>query len=663
MAAPQEWIYTKDGKNKVGPVSSAALKTLAKSGQLLPTDMVCKVGTAQWVPASSIAGLFAATPNLARTKLESSNPEPESVLAAKGPVGDPSPRTQAGGDFRIGQLQDLVNATMISRLSLGLAIFFALLAAVCALLRFGGDILSPLVAGLAILSGLVAVGLSALTNRAFLGSAATAVFLAFAALLFSIGCSVFERVISKAAEVGKDREAAELARSKAQAKFKEAQEKLDDAEVAPKRILQEAEFTRIKAQEKLKEAQDKLDQAEVAPRSILKEAEKKFSDAKKQEATNKIEMDNLAAQLTRDKEDFDKRKKAIDDKSDLDKRAFDKRQDELAKEKTGLLKREDELASGKTQLAIDIKIPEAMKKEANIAKAAADAAEIRSKKLNEEAVTKEKDAKEHLKFVKEEYKKIQNVLTDPKNKSEEKKKAAINAIERIGKVPESAKVDLREMNHKLWHDLCVVAVSDVKLRRDALAAIHKVELDLGKLAAFLINVPAGTDAAQYTNEIKKLVDFGHAGLPLCKAVLELGPLAGKQFDLTEAWNFLKADLEVLAHVAQDDDEALGMLLDAHKWSLAQKIGANRARSIIGRHLSEITKKAEPQTRIKTVPYFIGLLRSQASADRLLAIETLATFGPDAKDALKQLTSLQSNDLVLDVRAAATNAIAKIDKAK
>jgi GYF domain 2 len=55
----QEWFYTKDGKSKIGPVSSADLQALAKSGQLLPTDMVLKAGRAQWTTASKIKGLFA----------------------------------------------------------------------------------------------------------------------------------------------------------------------------------------------------------------------------------------------------------------------------------------------------------------------------------------------------------------------------------------------------------------------------------------------------------------------------------------------------------------------------------------------------------------------------------------------------------------------------
>ena len=55
----QQWFYSKDGKGKVGPVSSAELQALAKSGQLLSTDMVWKEGMSQWVAASAIKGLFA----------------------------------------------------------------------------------------------------------------------------------------------------------------------------------------------------------------------------------------------------------------------------------------------------------------------------------------------------------------------------------------------------------------------------------------------------------------------------------------------------------------------------------------------------------------------------------------------------------------------------
>ena len=51
-------FYTRDGKGKSGPISSAQLQALAKSGQLQPADMVWKEGMAKWTPASKIKGLF-----------------------------------------------------------------------------------------------------------------------------------------------------------------------------------------------------------------------------------------------------------------------------------------------------------------------------------------------------------------------------------------------------------------------------------------------------------------------------------------------------------------------------------------------------------------------------------------------------------------------------
>lgn len=59
MAA--EWHYSKNGQ-KHGPVSASDLKNLAKSGDLLPTDLIWKEGMAKWKPASNVKGLFSATP-------------------------------------------------------------------------------------------------------------------------------------------------------------------------------------------------------------------------------------------------------------------------------------------------------------------------------------------------------------------------------------------------------------------------------------------------------------------------------------------------------------------------------------------------------------------------------------------------------------------------
>jgi hypothetical protein len=55
----QMWFYSRDEtRTKSGPVSSAEIRALAKSGELQPTDKVWRKGMAQWVLASKIKGLF-----------------------------------------------------------------------------------------------------------------------------------------------------------------------------------------------------------------------------------------------------------------------------------------------------------------------------------------------------------------------------------------------------------------------------------------------------------------------------------------------------------------------------------------------------------------------------------------------------------------------------
>lgn len=55
----QEWYYSVGG-DRQGPVAAAELKKLAETGTLKPTDLVWKDGMADWAPAKSIKGLFAA---------------------------------------------------------------------------------------------------------------------------------------------------------------------------------------------------------------------------------------------------------------------------------------------------------------------------------------------------------------------------------------------------------------------------------------------------------------------------------------------------------------------------------------------------------------------------------------------------------------------------
>jgi predicted nucleic acid-binding Zn-ribbon protein len=54
----QEWFYSKDGKNKLGPFSLAQLQALARSGHLSPTDMILKAGEKNRATADKIKRLF-----------------------------------------------------------------------------------------------------------------------------------------------------------------------------------------------------------------------------------------------------------------------------------------------------------------------------------------------------------------------------------------------------------------------------------------------------------------------------------------------------------------------------------------------------------------------------------------------------------------------------
>jgi hypothetical protein len=53
----EQWFVAR-GKQKAGPYSSAELKEMARTGGLLPIDMVLEEGTQQWRRASEIEGLF-----------------------------------------------------------------------------------------------------------------------------------------------------------------------------------------------------------------------------------------------------------------------------------------------------------------------------------------------------------------------------------------------------------------------------------------------------------------------------------------------------------------------------------------------------------------------------------------------------------------------------
>ena len=59
-AMADQWYY-KQNNEQHGPVSTEQLKQLASRGQIQPTDLICKQGTDQWIPAGRVKGLLPAS--------------------------------------------------------------------------------------------------------------------------------------------------------------------------------------------------------------------------------------------------------------------------------------------------------------------------------------------------------------------------------------------------------------------------------------------------------------------------------------------------------------------------------------------------------------------------------------------------------------------------
>jgi hypothetical protein len=83
---PEQWFYIKNGQ-RLGPISSPALKQLAVTGQLQPDDLVWKLGMKDWLPAGkNRRGAWAGTaPPVPATSVPSSvvpGPPPRLVLSS-----------------------------------------------------------------------------------------------------------------------------------------------------------------------------------------------------------------------------------------------------------------------------------------------------------------------------------------------------------------------------------------------------------------------------------------------------------------------------------------------------------------------------------------------------------------------------------------------------
>jgi hypothetical protein len=92
-----EWYYVRNG-TQTGPVSFDELKAAAASGLLTPDDLVWQQGTADWVPARTVTGLFATPP----PPPARSSPPPLSPPAKSEPdelpLDDSPPPTASAGE-------------------------------------------------------------------------------------------------------------------------------------------------------------------------------------------------------------------------------------------------------------------------------------------------------------------------------------------------------------------------------------------------------------------------------------------------------------------------------------------------------------------------------------------------------------------------------------
>lgn len=120
----QDWFFTRDGKSKHGPYSAAHLQAYAKSGHILPTDMVLMEDTTKWVQASAVAWLFPAPSSLLPEALPLATIMPEAVPVA--PFSQP--RTNASGDWAFSRYSPKLRAIVLGIAGLGLFLVLIIIA-------------------------------------------------------------------------------------------------------------------------------------------------------------------------------------------------------------------------------------------------------------------------------------------------------------------------------------------------------------------------------------------------------------------------------------------------------------------------------------------------------------------------------------------------------
>jgi len=235
-----EWYTSKDGKGRVGPYTLAQLKSLADAGQLLPTQGVWRQGMPKDLPASAIKGLFATTGASHLGRLPA-------VPAARSP-----------------------GPGVLGLLTVALTVLLALAAAGLAVGGVGGKLLGPLVAGMAMCVGVVAIGMGLARRFSLLGPAVTATMLGCTALLLSLGL-----LRPPQAELRTDEPPLAVAQLE-QAQAALAQEQARAAEAVAQLEQQRQQFEQDKAalERRARDAEASV-KASAAPPPLAKEPEPK----------------------------------------------------------------------------------------------------------------------------------------------------------------------------------------------------------------------------------------------------------------------------------------------------------------------------------------------------------------------------------------------------
>lgn len=114
-----EWYIGRNG-SKVGPLSSAQVRQMVSRGEIGPADLIWKSGMEQWVPCSTVKGLFSGSGNLVpESSLKSVATNTSYADQSKG-VRDLDDRKQSAGSLVYADFFPRVGAALLDGIFVGL---------------------------------------------------------------------------------------------------------------------------------------------------------------------------------------------------------------------------------------------------------------------------------------------------------------------------------------------------------------------------------------------------------------------------------------------------------------------------------------------------------------------------------------------------------------